>query len=106
MFTVAVSQLSLPVHPWTAVQGQPAVTTVEQRPVREQHQDGSHRADGPPAEEQHQDGSHRADGPPAETGPAPDRDDGERTAPDGNIDEDPDRQGDQSDLSAELPVHL
>ena len=56
--------------------------------------------------EQHRDGSHRADGPPAETGPAPDRDDGKRTAPDGNIEEDPDRQAGQSDMSAELPVNL
>ena len=64
--------------------------TVDHCPVRQQHQHGSHRA-------------HR---PPAETGPAPDRDDVQRTAPDGNIEQDPDRQGDQSDMSAELSVNI
>ena len=61
-----------------------AVTTVEQRPVAEQHQDGS---DG-------QEGVQRR--PPEETGAPPDRNGGKWTPADGNNEEDPDRQGEQS----------
>ena len=72
----------------------PAVTTVEHRPVAEQHQHGSHWQDRIQLR------------PPAEAGPAPDRNDGKWSAPNGNYKEDPGGQRDQSHLPAELSVHI